>query len=362
MGGARAHQIIKRLATFRTLGEFLEIKKEESGWASGEGYIVGKNESYIKRLKLLDEKNKNKKLTRLEKEELVHLEERYKAKNLTGSTSFDPKHFTTTGISETYVLDALYFACKRNPLIYKAPHLIIKEVVEDGSFTIPIKFLNRDISFKNSIFGIHGNSAKELKEIEMHIKNNHVVSFYLAGTSGRFMVNKSSSLLATDIKNIPYPEVLDDMCLSDVENVVVQDFIKYLVEFRRKGETSEIVTSNVSKNELSLFKAMFCKILSSVFTTIKPYKHFETDSYICTPFYFGKKPEIDFSDKDKAELHLENLVMKKSGASLKLTRIIRLYEGNIIYLIKPKKLRYWIQSVALRDADETFSDLRKQGY
>ena len=53
---------------------------------------------------------------------------------------------------------------------------------------------------------------------------------------------------------------------------------------------------------------------------------------------------------------------KNSGTSLRLTRIVRLYEGNVIYLIKPKKLRYWLKSIALRDADETFSDIRKQGF
>ena len=35
---------------------------------------------------------------------------------------------------------------------------------------------------------------------------------------------------------------------------------------------------------------------------------------------------------------------------------------NIIYLIKPKQLRFWLKSIAIRDADETFVDLRNQGY
>ena len=48
--------------------------------------------------------------------------------------------------------------------------------------------------------------------------------------------------------------------------------------------------------------------------------------------------------------------------NIKLNRIIKLYEKNKVYLIKPKALRYWLQSIALRDADEVFSDLLKAGY
>jgi hypothetical protein len=30
-------------------------------------------------------------------------------------------------------------------------------------------------------------------------------------------------------------------------------------------------------------------------------------------------------------------------------------------MLKPDRLRYWLRSMALRDADETLSDLRAQG-
>ena len=66
--------------------------------------------------------------------------------------------------------------------------------------------------------------------------------------------------------------------------------------------------------------------------------------------------------RKKAEADIEKLVYKVAGKNLRLIRVIRLYEGNVIYLIKPKKLRYWLPSVALRDADETFADLRKLGF
>jgi hypothetical protein len=46
---------------------------------------------------------------------------------------------------------------------------------------------------------------------------------------------------------------------------------------------------------------------------------------------------------------------------LEVTRIARIYDGNFIFLLKPDRMRFWLRSVALRDADETLADLRDQG-
>jgi len=42
--------------------------------------------------------------------------------------------------------------------------------------------------------------------------------------------------------------------------------------------------------------------------------------------------------------------------------VLRFYEANTILIVKPDRLRYWIRSAAIRDADETLTDLRSQGY
>jgi hypothetical protein len=43
-------------------------------------------------------------------------------------------------------------------------------------------------------------------------------------------------------------------------------------------------------------------------------------------------------------------------------RVVRFYERNVIIIVKPDRLRYWIRSTAIRDADETLVDLQKQGF
>ncbi len=71
---------------------------------------------------------------------------------------------------------------------------------------------------------------------------------------------------------------------------------------------------------------------------------------------------LETGDIDQFEYHLNQLVHKKFGKYLRITRVIRIYDQNVIYLVKPKQVRYWLRSVAVRDADETFEDLVKQGY
>ncbi len=62
------------------------------------------------------------------------------------------------------------------------------------------------------------------------------------------------------------------------------------------------------------------------------------------------------------ESNLQELIRNNVGANLRIVRLLRVYEDNVIYLIKPDQTRYWLRSVAIRDADETFADLVAQGY
>lgn len=355
LGGFRYHQLIQRLKSHPTLKEYID-SKENDGWVMSEGFTLATSR----------DKQKLRKLKQLNNtEEYYKLKAKLKADFLTGKKFLPTKALTINGINKNEIEDNLVdelFHSKGNPFIYKAPQLLIKEVIVDDQF--PIALSTEDLTFQRRIVGIHA-PEEEKGELEMLLKrisNNHIYPFYIAATSGQYLVNKSSAIYKQDIDKLPYPKNAEDLELTYFENILINDFNDYLLEFRRNGENSKIATVNASEADLNKFGKIFCQILSPVFKTLNPYKFFETDSFICFPFYFGEKPEIEFNNSSQSEKHFENLIKKTNGSSLSLTRIIRLYEGNIIYLIKPKKLRFWLQSIALRDADETFADLRKQGY
>jgi hypothetical protein len=71
---------------------------------------------------------------------------------------------------------------------------------------------------------------------------------------------------------------------------------------------------------------------------------------------------VDWEGADQLRNKLDVLLHEQKGTSLHITRIARIYDGNFMFLLKPDTLRYWLRSVALRDADEALSDLRSQGF
>lgn len=356
IGGARVHQLVKRISENTSLKEYLD-KRKSQGWVASEGFTAATKGDF-KKLKTLRDNG--------EWEELKQFEGKLLAPFITSKRFLPTEALSLRGIDQDQIKKETpfeYFHSKGKPDVYKGPHILIKEAIVN--MTIPMALFKDDLSFKHRIVGIHAplDSLVELKKLYKILSNSKVNLFYFAGSSSEFMVNRSSSFLKKDLDGFRIPDNGLDFHLSDSENILIDDFWNFLLEFRRNGETSKVATQDATSDDLQKYGEIYCDILSKVYPSIKPHDYFETNSYICYPFYFGEnKPDIDFSNADEAESHLEALVRKNLNASLRLTRIVRMYEGNVIYLIKPKKLRYWLQSIALRDADETFTDLRKQGY
>lgn len=354
IGGSRVHQLVRRLSESTSLKEYLEERKN-TGWVISEGFTAA-TKGDIEELKRLKDNQ--------EIDGYKIFNERLQASFISNKRFLPTKALTGKGIDESQIEKEApvdLFHSKGNPGVYKAPHILIKEAIVD--MAIPMAFSNEDLSFKHRIVGIHApqKSIHELKSLYHILSNSKTNLFFFAGTSSEFMVNRSSSFLKKDLDSFRIPQNGQEFDLGFSEKILIDDFWNFLLEFRRNGEESKIATQNVSPTELRKYGAVYCEILGKIYPKIKPYQYFETNSYICFPFYFGDNvPDIDFSDSDEAEQHIERLVRK--NLNLRLTRIVRMYEGNVIYLIKPKKLRYWLQSIALRDADETFADLRKQGY
>ena len=69
-------------------------------------------------------------------------------------------------------------------------------------------------------------------------------------------------------------------------------------------------------------------------------------------------PEISAKIKDG---DLSDL-MENQQESVHYRRVLRLYQKDVIFLVKPNTLRYWLKSVALRDASDVIVDFVKNGY
>ena len=58
---------------------------------------------------------------------------------------------------------------------------------------------------------------------------------------------------------------------------------------------------------------------------------------------------------------IESLIVNQYGKNTLVNKVLRIYSPNKITLIKPKKLRFWLKSIALQDSDEIFDDIIENG-
>jgi type I restriction-modification system DNA methylase subunit len=327
LGGARVFSIIQRVSQQRTLKEFVDDK----GWEFGEGFIAA-NKNADKRATWITNKN--------------HLP--------TGA-------FNQNGIDESKitVYRGEYFKCPYTESRFTPPMILFK-----ANDSLPVEFWTKCyLTFLDKIISISGGKEHELKKVYDVLKDNHRdYQFFLSLLGSQALTGKATAPLKQDIDNLPYPEKLEQMVLSKTERVIRDDVLDYIQLFIRRGDKSELFQRKPTTDELMKFGDVYCDLLRSIYKSVKPYEPIVMSSLTCFPFYFGSKPEIDLSDSEKLEENLNTLIQRQHHKTLQISRIVRLYEKNVIYLVKPNLLRYWIRSIAIRDADETFVELREQGF
>lgn len=363
LGGGRLHRMMDRLITdVKTLGEYLEQKRNNEGWQFGEGFSVGCG-SYLndlpnaKELAELSPKVLQKKFSLKETPNL--------ASWITGKPNVSPESLTKEGIDWNSVkpLNKLFFERPRGTtqFIFSPPHVLIREKVE--GLAIPTVFSDETLVFTNQIVGVHAPKSEQnhLKILANRLNNSTIYGILAILVSGRILVGRSNSLYASDIMALPYPGDMQDLDLNFWEQALVDDVGDYLVDFRRSGEKATVL-SETDKLDLQSFGEMYCSILNPVYKQFHPLEPIPMGSFICHPFCYGDAPQIELPDQNKVVPFLDELLRRQHGSRLFINRILRIYEQNVIFMVKPNQKRYWLRSIALRDADETLVDLLGQGY
>lgn len=344
MGGGRLSQLIERLSNIPTIGSYLEIKRKNNGWVYGDGFIKGKPDT-----ELTDSDFEKKKGGYSE------------APHLTGKSCFEPNDFNEAGIKRTFINNDKYYQWPRVKTIFKPPLLLIKKNI--GKRSIPVVLYNEPetITYKNEIIGIHApiEDLNSLKALEGSLLNNKVYRFYLALTSSRAGVSRSiSTLLQKDIFNLPF---LEELSISEAEELIINDVINYQL-------TNNKLSNNSSIDDVSNFSKIYCKTLNSIYHGEKSFQLFKTidaGKYFALHFeYASDKLNSELENADDIEKYIESVIpsRKENQESTHIQKIIKAYGQDSIILAKPKQLRYWLPSIALRDADETFADYIKSRY
>lgn len=364
LGGGRLHRMMDRLLIdVPTLGEYLEEKRVNDGWQFGEGYSVGCG-SILNRLTNVKE------LIELSPTERM---QRFKLKRtpkvapwITGKQKISPEALTKAGIDSNYITpsEELFFqeTCTNHKEIFFPPHVLIREKVE--GLAIPAVFSDEEIVFSKQIIGVHAPKKEQnhLKDLASRLNESTIYGILAILVSGRILVGRANSLNASDLMKLPYPVDMQDLYLNFWEQALVDDIGNYLVDFRRRGEKATVL-SKTDKLDLHSFGEMFCNILNPIYKQFRPLEPIPMgSSFICYPFCYGDAPQIELPNKNDLVPFLDELLHRQHGSRLFINRILRIYEQNVIFMVKPNQKRYWLRSIALRDADETLVDLLRQGY
>ncbi|MDO9186591.1 MAG: N-6 DNA methylase [Bacteroidia bacterium] len=346
LGGGRLFHLIYRLKLLPTLNDFIASKntwKEIRGFEGGEG-ITLENQDRIVGIK----KNGEPEI----------------AKNVSIKTSF---------LKDDYM--------------YEPPFMIIDQVL--GECNIPTCFIpkkneytSKKILFYNRDFiGISvpeedENFLKDIYNSFYNKKDENYLNFklFVLANSSSSMILTETDVNKSEILDIPYPTKKEFLKLSYTEKILQNDILNYYVHLAKaisENGAGRILQEKVVKDQLLSFGEVFCNILNVTYAKSDKKWHlgsvYQTAMFTICQFGFGKNNGMEYSyTNDENEVSPSFIQDKISNSGAIYTKVIRIYkhiEGyDCVYLIKPNSKRYWLNSIALHDADDTFIDLKRAGF
>lgn len=328
LGGGRVLGFVDRLRKFRTLGQYAETH----GWDFGEGFIEGS--AGVSR----------------------------SAEHIVGKKMLPSESLTLDGIDESAIIEmpSKPIEGPRSKKRFSPPMLLIREQMD-----IPhCLWTKHYLTYKNKIVGF---AAPRVEQERLHDADRWLTDqapalrAYAAAVSVRLFTQKATTLSEADVVSLPYPENRS-LDLSANEHILVDDIVHHYRDLIRLGEDSAAMKESGHAG-LRDFTNVFALQINAIYKK-NPLRVLEPQSWpgvICQPLVFGNGT-VDWSGADELKDKLNSILRRQQGAALHVNRIARIYDGNFMFLLKPDRLRYWLRSIALRDADETLADLRTQGF
>lgn len=344
LGGGRLGDISQRLRGMRTLSEYLVPLTKNHGWDYGEGFKPWNPKD--------PDSERSRKYTPVVADWLT--DKRFIPPEALADDSIDTSKI---GIVEHKEFKS--GACSRNR--YTPPLVLIRETDR-----LPVVYWNEDfIGYGAQIVGIHApvSEADQLQRLCARFAHSRTIyRLHCALHSPRYLVGKATSILKSDIDRFPYPEDESQLALSFWESALCDDVLDYMVDYVRLGQNSDVLRKKAEPNDIRAYADMFVRMLGTVYDNLTASDPFYLNGLICVPFYFGEQPLSLLGDGDVEEALSGLIYGSEAQDCLRTVRVLSFYSENVMLLVKPDRLRYWIRSTAIRDADETLIDLRQQGY
>lgn len=258
------------------------------------------------------------------------------------------------------------FESPRNEELFTPPFLNIKTIISNNRFPL---FFNEDdeYSFDINIIGIKSLDIQDLKLLFNKIKINERINVLKTlSTCSQFFLGSSTPIQKQDIDNWTIPLEEDEIKLSDSEKIIMNDVLDYTYPSWYEKEPI-INKKEASTEELIQFAKVFNQEFNAIYKKENKEQKlatiYEGLSFFALEFEYSERQIIEPNhiDKTEADKQIESLIVSQYGKNTLVNKVLKIYSPNKITLIKPKKLRFWLQSIALQDSDEVFDDIIENG-
>jgi hypothetical protein len=327
-GGGRTVSLVERLKKLPKLKDYVK----QQGWDYGEGFMVGTPET-------------DKIIEYLYKQSVIPAEAIMGDGTINRNLIFEQ--------------DVKFFQWPRPRSRYQGPLILIRQT-DNFHATYWDK---HDLTYNSEVLGIalNGKSRNEHRSFYDRIMaSRNLFRGWIALTSGKSGIQHATAINKSDIDDCPFPENEADLDLSPNDEVILNDAFDFYRDYQRLGNDADMMRPATPDNHHE-FTRIFTRQINTVHKKLRPLPAKSWAGICCQPFVFGKA-EPDWKDADSLTEKLTALLRRKKSATLTTVRILRIFDGPFIFLIKPDRLRYWLRSIALRDADETLADLRRMGF
>lgn len=243
------------------------------------------------------------------------------------------------------------------------------------NLNMPIIYNEQALLFPKGVLGLKDENEKLMRDfVSVFKQNRYLYALLIKIMSPKVFVQQSDAYTidAQDILRMPiniddngYPIPFE--MSNSLDNIVIEDTTLLSDNL---NNSDSVIFKGINSTVLKNYCKLFCDILNFVYGKEEyrfiPVREIINDNYVWVTFEHTNQVDV-ISEKT---LTLQNTAVLSdilsddiANEALTINRIITHYKiDNQISFIKPNKLKYWMQTIAYRDAENVKSDMFKNGY
>ncbi|MDR2600908.1 MAG: hypothetical protein LBC53_00420, partial [Spirochaetaceae bacterium] len=220
------------------------------------------------------------------------------------------------------------------------------------------------LAYNHSYFSINRIPKSDLNELRLFSKNfidqKDILIACMYLFSYHVLSSQATAILKKDVMELPWSEN-GKFDMVKWENELLSDIAEYMAEYIRLGQESKLLIKDADESDLKNYSQTFLRLMRKYFQAAEQSHCFFQNGLVLVAFTLSGNKELPWLDGFNWHEKIRRLIDKKLSAVLRTKRIIRILTGNSVVFIKPGKLRYWIRSTAIRDADDIIDNILQGG-